>query len=288
VGQLFSRILLFARQHRSNPGIEETLKKLALFLAKKSDLYLETSTADYFGHLSLPTLDFDQLDQANDLVIVIGGDGSLLSAARQATLKNAAILGINRGYLGFLTDILPNEMETKITEILNGEYLEEHRFLLNTTVQNQSFTSSALNDIVLTACDTPHMIRFEIYVDSNLVCSQRADGLIITTPTGSTAYALSGGGPILHPTLNAIALVPMFPHTLSSRPIVIDADSELKIKLSGENNPPARLRCDGDPGIFISSEDEIFIQKKTHQLRLIHPKHYNYYENLGSKLGWER
>ena len=200
------------------------------------------------------------------------------------------MLGINRGRLGFLTDISPNEFE-KIETILKGNYKEEMRFLLGMKAKHDNKVIArgvAINDIVLLPGDIAKMIEFDIYVNDEFVCHQRADGLIVTTPTGSTAYALSGGGPILHPQLDAVALIPMFPHTLSSRPIVIDGDSEIKIGISRENEVSPYVSYDGQPRAPLLPEGSIYISKYQHQLRLIHPRDYNYYDTLRRKLDWEK
>lgn len=289
--QSFSRITLYSGTARVNKGLEETLFTLTKFLLdKKLNILIEENTANYFKMKGINKTKLHQLGEPGDLIIVVGGDGSLLSAARSAVKVNVPVVGINRGYLGFLTDILPDALEDKITEVLAGEYIEEFRFLLDVALVNGkqiSYQGEALNDVILMPGDIPHLIEFSIYIDNNLVCKQRADGLITATPTGSTAYALSGGGPILHPNLDAIVLVPMFPHTLSSRPIVIDGNNIIKIVIDEHNTINARLSCDGHQRIAAQPGDTVIVRKKPQKLRLIHPLDYNYYETLRSKLGWE-
>ncbi|NKB47280.1 MAG: NAD(+) kinase [Legionellales bacterium] len=287
----FSRVTLFARQYRANEGVNETLHILAeLLTSLQLTVQLEMETAQFFD-LPLPTIELNQLNADHDLVVVVGGDGNLLSAARTAVEAGIAVCGINRGHLGFLTDIAPDEAASKIQQVLEGDYLEESRFLLNTLMMQDEqvvFQGLALNDVVLTLGDEPHMIDFSIYINDKFVCDQRADGIIVATPTGSTAYALSGGGPILHPTLNAVVLVPMFPHKLSSRPIVVEGDSCITLKIHEHNPCAANLSCDGHDKITVAPGKTIKISKHLQQLRLIHPLNYNYYETLRSKLGWER
>ena len=287
----FSRVILFARQHRANRSIEETLLALKSFLLTQGcTVFLEIDTASYFKGLDLPTLSINSPMTKHDLLIVVGGDGNLLSAAQLAIQAQLPILGVNRGRLGFLTDILPNQLEGKITSILSGEYREELRFLLSADLwqKNQSaYHECALNDVVLLPGNTSQMIEFDVHIDGQFVSHYRADGLITATPTGSTAYALSAGGPILHPQLNALCLVPMFPHKLSSRPIVVNADSEISIHMSTNNHSEAHLSCDGREPQLIYPQDCIKIKKNTQRLRLLHPLDYNYYETLRSKLGWE-
>jgi NAD+ kinase len=224
-----------------------------------------------------------------DLVIVVGGDGSLLGAARALCRYNVPVLGVNRGGLGFLTDISPDELEARVGEVLAGQYLVENRFLLDAFVRRgdeQLGTSEALNDVVLHPGKSARMIEFELYVDGQFVYSQKSDGLIVATPTGSTAYALSAGGPIMHPKLDAVVLVPMFPHTLSSRPIVVDANSELKILISSQNGIYPQVSCDGQVHIACAPGDSITIRKKPQKLRLLHPLDHNFYAICRSKLGW--
>lgn len=225
-----------------------------------------------------------------DLMIVIGGDGSLLRAARLVVDHGIPILGINQGHLGFLADIQPQFFRKQLGAILDGQYQETHRFLLEVEIlsDTQSIHEIALNEIVLVSGDIARMIEYQLTLDGQLVCTQRADGLIIATPTGSTAYALSGGGPILHPQLDAFVLVPMFPHTLSARPLVVSANSTLELKVAA---PRARnlpgLTCDGLQQILLSPQAKITIRKKAKSLRLIHPPEYQYFEVLRSKLQWQ-
>lgn len=224
-----------------------------------------------------------------DLVIVVGGDGSLLGAARDFARCNIPVLGINRGRLGFLTDIAPEEIVAKVGAVLNGEYDTEERFLLDMqlTRDTASIThSNAFNDVVLHSGQAPKMLHFEVYIEGEFVYSQKSDGLIVSTPTGSTAYSLSGGGPIMHPRLNAIVLVPMFPHTLSSRPLVIDGNSEIKI-IIGENNPASpTVSCDGQINVAAKPGDVIYIRKSPKRIKLIHPKGHVFYDTCRNKLGW--
>lgn len=285
----FKKIGLFGRAKRD--GLSETLISLKDYLHDKGlDVIIEAETAAYLELNDIHTLPCSTLGQYCDVVIVVGGDGSLLQAARSVVNYNIPILGINRGRLGFLTDIHPTEFKAKIADILSGRYKEEQRFLLTAHVMHNDQIigqQDALNDVVLMQGDNPHMIEFEIYIDNQFVCSQRADGLITATPTGSTAYALSGGGPILHPSLDACVLLPMFPHTLTSRPIVINGNSEIKVVISPENEFAARLSCDGQNLMTVAPGDCYVIHKKSQQLRLLHPLDYQYFQTLRSKLQWE-
>jgi len=224
-----------------------------------------------------------------DLAIVVGGDGNMLGAARVLARYNIAVVGVNRGNLGFLTDIDPDNIEAPLQEILDGRFITENRFLLETQIYRhgaKKSINSAMNEVVLHAEKVAHMIEFELFIDDLFVYHQRSDGLITSTPTGSTAYSLSGGGPILTPNMDAISLVPMFPHTLSSRPIVIDGNSEISLRIPAYLDEQIQVSCDGQVTLEVLPGDEIRIQKSDNQLRLIHPVGYSYYETLRSKLSW--
>ncbi len=275
----FSRITLFANTAHASASMEETLLLLQKILsAQNITLLAEETTALYFSLKQVQTTKLTDLGGDDDLIIVVGGDGSLLNAARTAAQVNVPVVGINKGRLGFLTDIMPDKLETKITEVLAGKYIEENRFLLEAIIycdEQEIDRTEALNDIVLMPGDIPHLIDFEIYINADFVCHQRADGIIIATPTGSTAYALSGGGPILHPNLDAFVLVPMFPHNLSSRPIVIDGTNSIKILIKGHNENPPRISCNGQKRITLQEGSSVVIKKKEQMLRLIKPLDYN-------------
>jgi NAD+ kinase len=284
----FNNIGIMGKQRTA--GVADTVLALIDFLrAKKINILLENNTAKLLpGKLDLPVVAYKEIAKKCDLLIVVGGDGCILNAAHVAVLHNVPIIGINRGRLGFLTDIKPDEINEKVGAILQGKFKEEKRFLLTTcfTSKKQTNHNIALNDFVLTTGATAQMIEFEIYIDEKFMCSMRSDGLIIATPTGSTAYALSGGGPILSPVLDAVVLVPMFSHTLSSRPIVIDANSKIKIYISEKTLTPPQFSCDGNPYVEINPGDCICVQKMPDSLRLIHPMDYDYFETLRSKLYW--
>lgn len=226
-----------------------------------------------------------------DLWVVVGGDGSMLNAARRAVQQGAPVVGINRGNLGFLTDISPSQLQAKLSAVLAGELQREQRFLLRGTVScaatGKSEALDALNDIVLSLGASSQLIEFTIEIDGVLMCRQRADGMIITTPTGSTAYSLSAGGPILYPGLSAVALVPMLPHKLTSRPIVIDAKSHIVIRLEKSDVSGACISFDGQHSLLFGRGDVLSIKQKPERLELIHPTDYDYFATLRDKLRWE-
>ena len=252
-------------------------------------MVLDEEIADLLPAHGQPTASQNAMGDSCDLVIVVGGDGSMLSAARALADHGVPVLGINRGRLGFLTDISPDELESQLNDLLEGRYHSERRFLLDTKVirdGKQIGAGNALNDIVLHPGQSTRIIEFELYIDGQFVYHQRADGLIIATPTGSTAYALSGGGPIMHPGMDAIVLVPMYPHMLTNRPLVVGGDSELRLVLRTENTMATQLSCDGQIHITSEPGDEIIIQKKPEHLQLLHPLNHSFYEACRSKLRW--
>jgi NAD+ kinase len=286
----FQRVILYARQHRANQGVNESLDRLAEFLhGRKTATFVDHETASHFP-TNLPVLDCDQMDSQRDLIVVVGGDGSLLSAARMAVSVNVPVIGINRGRLGFLTDISPNDIENQLGAVLDGQYCEENRFLLQTRIHDETttyFQGIALNDVVLGRGRETHLIEFEVYIDNQFVSHYRSDGMILATPTGSTAYALSAGGPIMHPQLNAMVLVPMFPHSLSSRPLVVDGQAVIDLHISEQNESDLRISCDGHESRMVKPGQQVRIEKNSHLLRLLHPADYHYYDTLRIKLGWE-
>lgn len=287
--QPFKRVILMGRE--GIRGLEETLCALYNYLLQQNiDIGIESNTQTQLCFANVEVVSTLTQYAQYDLLIVIGGDGSLLHAAQLAVEYGLPVLGIHRGRLGFLTDIPPNQLD-KIGAVLKGEYQQEQRFLLNAKILEEKQLLSeniALNDVLLLPGNLAHMIMFQIYVNGEFVCEQRADGLIIATPTGSTAYALSGGGPILHPELDAIVLVPMFPHTLSSRPIVLESSSQIEITINKNNRTEAFISCDGRERIAVPPEGRIVVRKHQQTLHLIHPQDYNYFATLREKLHWER
>ncbi|GLP97108.1 NAD kinase [Paraferrimonas sedimenticola] len=237
----------------------------------------------------METASINQIGAQADLAIVIGGDGNMLGAARVLARYDIGVIGVNRGNLGFLTDLPPEGFEPQLEEVLNGEYDTEKRFLIEAEVVRQGEMNSsytAMNEVVLHPGQVAHMIEFEVFVDDKFMYSQRADGMIVSTPTGSTAYSLSAGGAILTPNIDAFILVPMFPHTLSARPIVIDASSTIKLQVSPDSRVEQMISCDGHITLPVMADDQIVIRRSEQRLRLIHPKQHDYFEALRSKLGW--
>lgn len=232
-----------------------------------------------------------QLGAECDLIIVVGGDGTILHVARNFDIPRARLLGVNLGRLGFLADISPDYMDSLLGPILAGEFDEDLRFMLDTRVRRRGqdhATLRALNEIVVHKHNVARLIEFETYIDGRLLNSQRSDGLIVSTPTGSTAYALSGGGPILHPNLDALVLVPICPHTLSSRPIVVDSDARIEIVVRDSFGNGAELTGDGQVPVRLQSDDRVIVRRRAEPLHLIHPRGHDHFQVLRAKLHWAR
>ncbi len=280
-------------RREANDEVADTLNQLLNYLKRrKLDVVLEDNAAKVLPNHGLPVHTHDELGSGCDLAIVVGGDGSMLTAARALAKNRVPVVGVNRGGLGFLTDISPDELELQLDEVFAGNYTTEERFLLHTKIRpneqskQQNGYGQALNDIVLSSGKSARMIEFELYIDDQFVYSQRSNGLIVSTPTGSTAYALSGGGPIMHPSLDAIVLVPMFPHTLTARPVVVDGNSRIKIVPGTLHDTYPLISCDGHDNFTVAPGDEVFIRKMDDPLTLVHPLSHDFYESCRSKLGW--
>lgn len=284
----FNKVGLIGRKNR--PEIADTLNAVHDFLKKSNiDTIVETNAASLINNLAFPTASKKEIGHECELAIVVGGDGSILHAARTLAAFNISVVGIHRGRLGFLTDIAPGEIEQKLTNILAGEYSTHELYLLHADITNKDglkATLDAVNEVVINSGNITRMIEFEVYINDQFVYQQRSDGIIIATPTGSTAYALSGGGPILTPNLKALTLVPMFPHNLTSRSIVIPDQSRIKIKPVANNSLYPAISCDGQPIEQLNKEDTVEIYKSNKVLHLLHPSNYNYYETLRTKLHW--
>ena len=275
---------------QSDPRLGDTLQALLEFLASRDlDILVDASAAPLLNHPAGRVVTREELALKADLAIVVGGDGTLLNAGRTLADADVPLLGINLGRLGFLVDVSPEEMTARIDEILGGDYREARRFLLDAAVvrgEEVIGRAVALNDVVLHVRDVVRMIEFDTYIDDHFENTQRADGRVVSPPTGSTAYALSGGGPILHPALDAIVLVPVCPHTLSHRPIVVKGDSRIEVRVCAHNKDPAQVSFDGQANLDLEPEDRIVITKKQKPLRLLHPKGHDYFHILRAKLRW--
>ena len=271
------------RQQRAEP-----LNQLHALL--KSRGYRVNVDAGVAALLSDPpdqVLPIELLIKSVDLAIAVGGDGTLLGVARVAAMNNVPLVGVNLGTLGFLTDIPKDELEPLVSALLDGQYTEEKRLMLDAEIKRGSatiFESVALNDVVVSRGAMGTMIEFAVAIDGEFIYSLRADGLIIATPTGSTAYALSTGGPILHPSLAALTIVPISPHTLSNRPIAIPSHCEVRVRVMRGVN--ARTNFDVQSFFDLEAEDEVVIRAYPNPLRLLHPIGYSYFGMLRTKLHW--
>ncbi|EHD23033.1 MULTISPECIES: NAD(+) kinase [Brenneria] len=277
--------------HPRHPTALATHEMLYHWLTGKGySVLIEQQIARDLNLKDARTASLADIGQQADLAVVVGGDGNMLGAARVLSRYDIQVIGVNRGNLGFLTDLDPDHAQQQLSEVLNGRYLSERRFMLEAHIcraDQPSSISTAINEVVLHPGKVAHMIEFEVYIDNNFAFSQRSDGLIISTPTGSTAYSLSGGGPILTPSLDAIAIVPMFPHTLSARPLVINSSSTIRLKFSHITSD-LEISCDSQISLPIQQKEEVLIRRSEYCLNLIHPENYSYFNTLSTKLGWSK
>ena len=253
--------------------------------AKNIDVWLEENTALGAELTGFKTCSLEKIGEKVDLAIVMGGDGTMLSAARTLMQSDIPLVGINRGRFGFLTDLRAEEMLISINEILAGAYQTETRMLLTASViraGKQVHQGVAFNDIVVKS--GLRLIELEVEIDGKFMHKQRGDGLILSTPTGTTAYSLSAGGPILHPNLDAIALVPINPHTLSNRPIVLSSASKIEVSLVQVDD--AQISYDGQFQLALEMGDKVQVQRAGKDITLLHPSEYCYFEMLRNKLNW--
>ncbi len=272
----------------NSPEIAAPLLKLGHFLTEHGiEVLIDQLTASNIFENGYRVLSLEEIGREAELAIVLGGDGTMLNIARTLAPFDVALVGINQGRLGFLTDISIDTMFETIGHILEGEYVTEERMLLSAQVQSGGenvFDVLAFNDAIVSKGMRGSMIELEVRIDGKFLYRLRADGLIVATPTGSTAYALSSGGPIIHPGLSVMALVPICPHTFSSRPIVINGDSVIEITLG--NAIDARAHFDSHSRLDVREHDKIVVRRCDHTIRLLHPTGHDYYNMLHGKLHW--
>lgn len=285
----FSKIGLIGKY--GDPSVSGALLRIAELLKKRNcEVWLDDTTAKHIREHNLPIADFDELGQKCDLAITVGGDGSLLHSARSLVDYDIALLGVNLGHLGFLVDVSPENLEKQLGEVVSGDYVEEQRIMLTATIENENDAepriSNAFNDVVVHKWEVARMIEADTYIDGRLLNTMRSDGLIISTPTGSTAYALSGGGPILAPDMDAVVIVPICPHSMSYRPIVLDGSSKIEVIVRENPHSHAQVTCDGQINMGLVSGDKIRIERKQTRVRIIHPPEHNHYHVLREKLHW--
>jgi len=282
----FERIGLFIR--KDDPVMEKAVVQITEFLLSQSRTIFINEPVSFLPELDV--LSISDFPQQVDLTIAIGGDGTLLSASRALSGSGMCLVGINVGRLGFLADLTLAKLAPQLSEILSGHYREDTRFLMQASVINdtEKFVGKAMNDVVVHSHQSLHMIEFETYINGRFLNSQRADGLVIATPTGSTAYAMSAGGPILDVNLDVLVLATVCPHTLSNRPLVVAANSIIDIVLSDNNDTSAMVTCDGRPGKELQAGDIIRIERHPSTIKLLHLEDHDHYSILRAKLEWGR
>ena len=269
-------------------GIEPVLEDIAQFVLRQgAEVTLEHDTALNTGLTGYPTLDVAGIGAACDLAIVVGGDGTMLHIARELARYGVPLIGINQGRLGFITDVPVNDVHGALGPMLRGDYEEEHRSMLEGQVVRDGeviFDGFAMNDVVVSRGATASMVELRVDVAEQFMANLRADGLIVASPTGSTAYALSAGGPILHPGIKGWVLVPIAPHTLSNRPIVLPDASEVMVEIVAGRD--ASVNFDMQSLASLLHGDRIRVQRSAHQVRFLHPRGWSYYATLRKKLHW--
>jgi NAD+ kinase len=271
-----------------NPDIIVPLLSLARYLRERNvEVVLDRLTASNVAENQWPVLDMEEIGSRVNLAVVLGGDGTMLNIARKLAPFGVPLVGVNQGRLGFLTDLSIDTMVETLGSMLDGRYIEERRMLLYVEVfrdNNVLFDALALNDVAVSRGIGGNMIEFEVRINGEYIYSLRSDGLIVATPTGSTAYALSSGGPILHPGLELIALVPVSPHTLSNRPIVVGPDAVMEILM--HRTAVALVHSDSHSHFDLQEYDHVVVQRSPYTAILLHPSDYSYYRVLREKLGW--
>lgn len=286
----FNRIGIITK--RNSAAAWQMVEHLSQLLrAQGCSVHLDEQSASAYPNFAEqpPCLPLDLLAQSVDLIIVVGGDGTFLESARAIVNWQRPILGVNLGRLGFLTDIPAAQMEELVLSVLQGQFDIEQRLMLRVRIERNGeirYDQLALNDVVLHKTFMEHMIEFEVLIDNKFVLSQRSDGFIVATPTGSTAYALSAGGPILTPSLEAFAMVSINPHSMSNRPIVVASTSRIQIHASEQQTYPSQVTCDGHVKFDCEPDDRIFIERHSHVVQIVHPKPHDYFLTLRSKLHW--
>ena len=282
----FKTIALIGKHN--SPEIRDQMLSLVQFLVTRDmSIVVEEYTAERLDIKGYPTRLLKEMGAEIDLAIVVGGDGTMLTAGRGLMGTGIPLVGVNRGTFGFLTDISSDEMLISIESILAGEYTLEDRIMLCVHIERDGQLLSkgrAFNDVVVSKGDTSRLIEMTLAVDGQVLNRQRSDGMIVSTPTGTTAYALSAGGPVLHPSLDAIAIVPICPHTFTNRPITISSSSLIEITfVHGED---ARVHVDGLPHVVLTLGDIVRVRRDERNVTLLHPTGHSHYEVLRQKLRW--
>jgi len=290
MGAPFSTVGLMGRE--SDPEVSKVAGSVVSLLADaRLEVRVDAGLKLPLSGGSAKAVSRAEVAQQADLIVVVGGDGTLLKAAHAIAARPVPLVGVNLGKLGFLADITPERLKEDMGAILRGEFSREERLLLDSCVQRggaMQDCTPALNDVVIQKTDGGRLIEFESHVDGHFVCAHRADGIIVNTPTGSTAYALSGGGPILHPAMDAIQLVPICPHSLGDRPIVVPGGSSIEIVLTHSHGGRAQVTWDGQRAEPLAVGERVQIKRAERRIAFIHPRGYDYYRILRTKLHWGR
>ena len=282
----FAHVVIVGKYHA--PGARNAVEEIAHFLHDEGcEVSLEQETASNTGLQQYPALDVPAMGKTCDLALVVGGDGTMLGIGRQLARYGVPLVGINQGRLGFITDIPFDSYREKLRPMLRGEFEEDSRALMAATVWRDGrcvFEATALNDVVVNRGGVASMIELRVEVDGHFVANQRADGLIIASPTGSTAYALSAGGPLLHPGIGGWVMVPIAPHTLSNRPVVFPSHSEIAVEIVSGRDASANFDMQSLTSLLHGVR--IVVRRSEHSLRLLHPAGWTYFDTLRKKLHW--
>ncbi|HEX2544406.1 MAG TPA: NAD kinase [Ramlibacter sp.] len=290
---IFRHVALIGKYHAALPpalaaAMRTTLEEIAQFLASQGcEVVVERDTATVSGMNSQPTADVPTIGTQCDLGLVVGGDGTMLGIGRQLARYNVPLVGINQGRLGFITDIPLDNFRTVLPPMLAGEYEEDQRTLMHAHVLRDGeivFDALAMNDVVVNRGATSGMVELRVEIDGRFVANQRADGLIVASPTGSSAYALSAGGPLLHPDNRGWVLVPIAPHTLSNRPIVLPDGVEITIELVAGRDASANFDMQSLASLLHG--DRVTVRRSQHKVRFLHPRGWTYFDTLRKKLHW--
>jgi NAD+ kinase len=269
-------------------ALDEVMEGIGRFLESQGcEVFVEKSNAPDGGSSRYTPLTVEEIGQRCDLGLVVGGDGTMLGIGRQLAPHDVPLIGINRGRLGFITDISLDNYQATLIPMLGGDYEEEHRTLMNARVMRSGFAvfqALAMNDVVVNRGATSGMVELRVTVGHHFVANQRADGMILSTPTGSTAYALSAGGPLMHPAVRGWVLVPIAPHTLSNRPILLPDADEVSIELVGGRDASANFDMQSLASLAIG--DTVLIRRSDYRVRFLHPKGWSYFDTLRKKLHW--
>lgn len=287
---MFRRIGIVVKQH--DPAVKSTVESVIHTLNSRSlEVLLDARASGLDATGNYSSVDLQMLAARSDLVVSIGGDGTLLQSADMLYPREVPLLGVNLGRLGFLADLSPADVPAGLEAILDGSYVAEERAVLGCEVVRKGqiiASGDGLNDIVVQKWNTARLITLDTFVNGKFLHSQRSDGMIVATPTGSTAYALSGGGPILDPSIDALALVPICPHTLTNRPIVVSDAATIEMHVVTDREDESRVTCDGNALDKLLPGDRVRVFRREQRMRLLHPADHDHFATLRAKLDWGR